>query len=162
MGETSAAASAATYQIRRKPFYLPIADEIQVFEAAWIEQAPLLLKGPTSCGKTRFVEYMAYTLGQKVLALRSDNGHLSREMPALGTGVGLFYTVACQEDLTARDLTGRYLIQGGETVRVDGPAAMVVREGAVLYLDEVVKARKDVGVVIHPLTDYRRMLLLKA
>ena len=137
------------YRIREKPFYLPIRDEIEVFERAWSEQIPLLLKGPTGCGKTRFVEYMTYTLG--------------RRAPSPGgiAGPGTLYTVACHEDLTARDLTGRYIMKGGEAVWVDGPATMAVRDGAILYLDEIVEARKDVIVVLHPLTDYRRILPLE-
>jgi nitric oxide reductase NorQ protein len=136
---------AASYRIADKPFYLPIKDEVEVFERAWAERIPLLLKGPTGCGKTRFVEYMAWSLGQ-----RRDRG--SPE------GQGELYTVACHEDLTARDLTGRYIMQGGEALWIDGPATRAVKSGGILYLDEVVEARKDVTVVIHPLTDYRRML----
>jgi len=145
----------ASYRIREKPFYLPIKDEVEVFERAWIEQIPLLLKGPTGCGKTRFVEYMAYSLGQKF-----DNARKSETADKAkgGDGPGSLYTVACHEDLTARDLTGRYIMRGGEAVWVDGPATMAVKAGGILYLDEVVEARKDVTVVIHPLTDYRRML----
>jgi nitric oxide reductase NorQ protein len=139
----------AGYRIRDKPFYLPIRDEVEVFERAFAEQIPLLLKGPTGCGKTRFVEYMTHTLGQKAASGRPTGG------------MGSLYTVACHEDLTARDLTGRYILRGGEAVWVDGPATLAVREGAVLYLDEVVEARKDVIVVLHPLTDYRRVLPLE-
>ena len=152
----------SSFHIAEKPFYLPIADEVQVFEAAWLERVPVLLKGPTGCGKTRFVEYMAYYLGQKLMSVRTTEGNVVAEHRDYPQGVGSLFTVACHEDLTARDLTGRYLIKGGETVWVDGPAAMAVRAGAILYLDEVVEARKDVTVVIHPLTDYRRMLPLEA
>jgi nitric oxide reductase NorQ protein len=130
----------ANYKITEKPFYVAIKDEIDIFEKAYAEQIPVLLKGPTGCGKTRFVEYMAYHL------------HAARK------GTGTLFTVACHEDLTARDLTGRYIMKGGETLWVDGPATMAVREGGILYLDEVVEARKDVTVILHPLTDYRRML----
>ncbi len=105
---------------------------------------------------------MSYTLGQKLVTARKENGQLSGEVRDYARGLGSLYTVACHEDLTARDLTGRYLIRGGETVWVDGPAAMAAREGAILYLDEVVEARKDVAVVIHPLADYQRMLPLEA
>lgn len=129
-----------------KPFYLPIKDEVEVFERAWAERIPLLLKGPTGCGKTRFVEYMAWRIGQR----------LGRAEGAVGPGS--LFTVSCHEDLTARDLTGRYIMKGGEAVWVDGPATMAVKAGGILYLDEIVEARKDVTVVIHPLTDYRRML----
>ena len=135
------------YRIEQKPYYVPIRDEVEIFERAWAEKIPVLLKGPTGCGKTRFVEFMAWRLGN------IGNG-LQKQFP----GVGSLYTVACHEDLTARDLTGRYVLKGGEAVWVDGPAAKAVREGAILYLDEVVEARKDVTVVIHPLTDYRRVL----
>ncbi|MDJ0951200.1 MAG: CbbQ/NirQ/NorQ/GpvN family protein [Alphaproteobacteria bacterium] len=118
------------------PFYLPIGDECEVFERAYAMRLPLLLKGPTGCGKTRFVAHMAARLG----------------VP-LGT-------VACHDDLTAADLTGRYLLQGGETVWIDGPLTRAVRNGGICYLDEVVEARKDVTVVLHPLTDDRRILPL--
>lgn len=116
------------------PFYLPQGDECTVFEAAYDRQIPLLLKGPTGCGKTRFVAHMAANLGRPL------------------------YTVACHDDLSAADLIGRFLLKGGETEWVDGPLTRAVREGAICYLDEVVEARKDVTVVLHPLTDDRRML----
>lgn len=116
------------------PFYLPQADEIPVFQAAYDNQLPVLLKGPTGCGKTRFVAHMAARLGRPL------------------------YTVACHDDLSAADLIGRYLLKGGETHWVDGPLTRAVREGAICYLDEVVEARKDVTVVLHPLTDDRRIL----
>lgn len=116
------------------PHYRPVADEVDVFQRAYRAQLPVLLKGPTGCGKTRFVAHMAATLGRPLI------------------------TVACHEDLTASDLLGRYLLLGDETVWVDGPLAAGVRHGAVVYLDEVVEARKDSLVVIHPLTDDRRIL----
>ncbi len=116
------------------PFYLPSTDECALFEAASANELPVLLKGPTGCGKTRFVAHMAAKLGRPL------------------------YTVACHDDLSASDLIGRYLLKGGETVWVDGPLTRAVREGAICYLDEVVEARKDVTVVLHPLTDDRRML----
>ena len=116
------------------PFYLPQGDECDVFAAAYTNRLPLLLKGPTGCGKTRFVEHMAARLGLPL------------------------FTVACHDDLSAADLIGRYLLKGGETVWVDGPLTRAVREGAICYLDEVVEARKDVTVVLHPLTDDRRIL----
>lgn len=147
MSATTAGSGAAVYTIKEKPFYIPIKDEVEIFERAWSDQIPVLLKGPTGCGKTRFVEYMAWHLGRK---------HLAKTKAA--SGVGALYTVACHEDLTARDLTGRFIMKGGETIWIDGPATSAVREGAILYLDEVVEARKDVTVVIHPLTDYRRIL----
>ena len=116
------------------PFYLAQGDECDLFRAAHANSLPLLLKGPTGCGKTRFVTHMAAELNLPL------------------------YTVACHDDLSAADLIGRYLLKGGETVWVDGPLTRAVREGAICYLDEVVEARKDVTVVLHPLTDDRRIL----
>ena len=116
------------------PFYLPQGDECDVFRAAYANRMPLLLKGPTGCGKTRFVAHMAAVIGRPL------------------------YTVACHDDLSAADLIGRFLLKGGETEWVDGPLTRAVREGAICYLDEVVEARKDVAVVLHPLTDDRRIL----
>jgi nitric oxide reductase NorQ protein len=127
------------------PFYLPVADEVQLFTAAWENRLPVLLKGPTGCGKTRFLEHMAQTVRR-----RDSNG--------AGRIAGNLVTVACHEDLTGSDLVGRYLIKGDETVWIDGPLTRAVRHGAVCYLDEVVEARKDTIVLIHPLTDYRRLL----
>lgn len=118
-------------------FYVPIKDECEIFEAAANRALPVMLKGPTGCGKTRFVSHMAERLGRKL------------------------YTVACHDDLTAADLTGRYLLKGDETIWVDGPLTRAAREGAICYLDEVVEARKDVTVVLHPLTDDRRILPLE-
>lgn len=117
------------------PWYLPVGDEVQVFEAAYRARLPVLLKGPTGCGKTRFIEHMAWRLSG---------------MPLV--------TVACHEDLTATDLVGRYLLSADSTVWMDGPLTRAVRSGAICYLDEVVEARKDTTVVIHPLTDHRRVL----
>ncbi len=149
----------SSYRIEEKPFYLSIKDEVEIFERAWIEQIPVLLKGPTGCGKTRFVEYMTWHLGQKVYrAAGAGTAGGAAGAGPFAHGVGSLYTVACHEDMTARDLTGRYIMKGGEAVWIDGPATMAVKEGAILYLDEVVEARKDVTVVIHPLTDYRRLL----
>ena len=124
------------------PFYLPIGDEIEIFRAAYECRLPVLLKGPTGCGKTRFVEHMAHLL----MAGRSD------DIPET------IVTVACHEDLTGSDLVGRYLIKGDDTVWVDGPLTQAVRTGAICYLDEIVEARKDTIVLIHPLTDHRRIL----
>jgi nitric oxide reductase NorQ protein len=123
-----------THRIREEPFYLPVGDEIVLFEAAARARLPVMLKGPTGCGKTRFVEYMAWRLGRPLI------------------------TVACHEDLFASDLIGRYLLKNDETVWLDGPLAQAVRMGAICYLDEVVEARKDTTVVIHPLADDRRVL----
>jgi nitric oxide reductase NorQ protein len=124
------------------PYYLPIRDEIEVFTEAYACRLPVLLKGPTGCGKTRFVEYMA----QRLLGRPPGDAK-----PSL-------ITVACHEDLTGSDLVGRYLIQGDDTVWIDGPLTQAVRAGAICYLDEVVEARKDTIVLIHPLTDHRRIL----
>jgi nitric oxide reductase NorQ protein len=125
------------------PFYLPVGDEVDLFRAAWEARLPVLLKGPTGCGKTRFIEHMAH-----VLPRRASNGHAGERL----------ITVACHEDLTGSDLVGRYLIKGDETVWIDGPLTRAVRHGAICYLDEVVEARKDTVVLIHPLTDHRRLL----
>jgi len=118
------------------PFYHETARECALFQTAHDRGLPLLLKGPTGCGKTRFVEHMAARLGRTL------------------------HTVACHDDLSAADLIGRYLLKGGETVWVDGPLTRAVREGGICYLDEVVEARKDVTVVLHPLTDTRRTLMI--
>jgi nitric oxide reductase NorQ protein len=123
----------------RAPYYLPIGDEVEVFTAAYEKRLPVLLKGPTGCGKTRFVEYMAARLKPQ------------------GDGPRLV-TVACHEDLTGSDLVGRYLIKGDETVWIDGPLTQAVKCGAICYLDEIVEARKDTIVLIHPLSDHRRIL----
>ena len=132
-----------TIGLEKEPYYLPIADEVAVFQAAYEARLPILLKGPTGCGKTRFVEHMAWRLyrQQQVSAL---------DVPLL--------TISCHEDLTATDLVGRYLLRGDETVWQDGPLTSAVRSGAICYLDEVVEARKDTTVLIHSLTDHRRML----
>jgi nitric oxide reductase NorQ protein len=129
--------------VRDAPFYLPVGDEVELFRAAWNARLPVLLKGPTGCGKTRFIEHMAHVLPRK-----GGNGHAPEPL----------VTVACHEDLTGSDLVGRYLIKGDETVWIDGPLTRAVRHGAVCYLDEIVEARKDTVVLIHPLTDHRRIL----
>jgi len=116
------------------PWYLPSGKEIELFEHAYHNQLPLLIKGPTGCGKTRFISHMAARLGRPL------------------------YTVSCHDDLTAADLIGRHLIGDGETYWNDGPLTRAVREGAICYLDEVVEARKDTTVVLHPLSDDRRIL----
>jgi nitric oxide reductase NorQ protein len=122
------------YLITREPYYLDVKDEVSMFETAYRTKLPVMLKGPTGCGKTRFVEAMAYRLGRPLV------------------------TVACHEDLSATDLVGRYLLEGDETIWHDGPLTTAVRHGAICYLDEVVEARKDTIVLIHPLTDDRRIL----
>ena len=122
------------YRVADEPYYLAVAREVELFEAAHAARLPVMLKGPTGCGKTRFVEYMAWRLKRPLI------------------------TVACHEDLSATDLVGRFLLQGDETVWHDGPLAAAVRQGAICYLDEVVEARKDTIVIIHSLTDHRRIL----
>lgn len=131
------APAAATNAAATMPYYRETGNERAMFEQAYRQGLPLLIKGPTGCGKTRFVSHMAERLGRPL------------------------FTVACHDDLTAADLTGRYLLQGGETRWVDGPLTRAVREGGICYLDEVVEARKDVTVVLHPLTDDRRVLPLE-
>ena len=122
------------YLIEEEPYYLATGDELAIAEAAYREGVPLLLKGPTGCGKTRFMQYLAWKLGRPLV------------------------TVSCHDDLSTSDLVGRYLIRAGEAVWSDGPLTMAVRAGAICYLDEIVEARKDTTVVIHPLADDRRQL----
>ncbi len=122
------------YKAASEPFYLPIRSEVELFESAYHARLPVMLKGPTGCGKTRFVEHMAWRMNRPLI------------------------TVACHEDLSATDLVGRFLLEGEETVWHDGPLTKAVRNGAICYLDEVVEARKDTVVIIHPLTDDRRRL----
>jgi nitric oxide reductase NorQ protein len=123
-----------SFRITREPFYAEVRGEVGLFAIAARSKMPVMLKGPTGCGKTRFVQHMAYKLGRPLI------------------------TVACHEDLTASDLVGRYLLQGQETVWMDGPLTLGVKHGAIVYLDEVVEARKDTTVIIHPLSDDRRVL----
>jgi len=121
-------------RIMNEPFYLPIRDEVELFTIAYENKLPLMLKGPTGCGKTRFLSYMAFKMSLPLI------------------------TIACHEDLTASDLVGRYLLDGSTTRWQDGPLSLAVRHGGICYLDEIVEARKDTTVVIHPLTDDRRVL----
>ena len=146
------------YHPEREPFYLPIADEVVLFTAAFKEKIPVLLKGPTGCGKTRFVEYMAWKLGRPLTIIRDATD--GEQAPAGGDQMAALplVTVACHEDLTASDLVGRYLLEGESTRWIDGPLTRAVKAGAICYLDEVVEARKDTTVLIHPLTDHRRIL----
>ena len=125
------------YRIGKEPYYRPVDDEVELYEAAYSVRMPMMLKGPTGCGKTRFVEYMAWKLGKPLI------------------------TVACNEDMTASDLVGRFLLDASGTRWQDGPLAIAARHGAICYLDEVVEARQDTTVVIHPLTDNRRVLPLE-
>ncbi|MCS6327648.1 MAG: CbbQ/NirQ/NorQ/GpvN family protein [Nitrospira sp.] len=122
------------YRIAQEPFYADVRGEVGLFTIAAKSRMPVMLKGPTGCGKTRFVQHMAYRLGRPLI------------------------TVACHEDLTASDLVGRYLLKGQETVWMDGPLTLGVKQGAIVYLDEIVEARKDTTVIIHPLSDDRRLL----
>lgn len=142
------------YHPVREPYYLPAGDEVELFEAAFEQKIPVLLKGPTGCGKTRFVEYMAWRLGRPVTIIKDVTGQSDS---ARVEGLPLV-TVACHEDLTASDLVGRYLLEGESTRWIDGPLTRAVKAGAICYLDEVVEARKDTTVLIHPLTDHRRLL----
>src|SRR3979411_2362445 len=125
------------YRVVSAPFYQPVGDESAVFEAAFTERLPVMLKGPTGCGKTRFVEHMAWRLSKPLV------------------------TIACHEDMTASDLVGRHLLDASGTRWQDGPLTTAARHGAICYLDEVVEARQDTTVVIHPLTDARRVLPLE-
>jgi len=124
------------YTVKREPFYRPVGNEVELFDAAYSARMPVMLKGPTGCGKSRFVEYVAYRLRRPLI------------------------TVACNEDMTASDLVGRFLLDKDGTKWQDGPLTMAARMGAICYLDEVVEARQDTTVVIHPLTDHRRQLPL--
>ena len=126
----------AQYRIDKEPFYQPQGDEVALYEAAYAARLPVMLKGPTGCGKSRFVEYMAWKQGRPLI------------------------TVACNEDMTASDLVGRYLLDRDGTRWLDGPLTTAARIGAICYLDEIVEARQDTTVVIHPLTDHRRTLPL--
>ncbi|MES9844326.1 MAG: CbbQ/NirQ/NorQ/GpvN family protein [Candidatus Sedimenticola sp. PURPLELP] len=124
------------YLITEEPFYQAQGDEVALYEAAYEERLPVMIKGPTGCGKSRFIEHMAWKLGKPLI------------------------TVACNEDMTASDLVGRYLLDADGTRWLDGPLTVAARIGAICYLDEVVEARQDTTVVIHPLTDHRRTLPL--
>ena len=143
------------YVIREEPYYLPLHNEIEIFEAAYAQKIPVLLKGPTGCGKTRFVEYMAYKLGQPLAVVKP---HIKDQPTPTERGGIPLVTVACHEDLSATDLVGRYLLEGESTRWIDGPLTRAVKSGAICYLDEIVEARKDTTVLIHPLTDHRRLL----
>ena len=135
--EQASSSVLADYTMASEPYYRPVGDEVTVFEAAYSQRMPMMLKGPTGCGKTRFIEYMAWRLGRPLI------------------------TVACHEDMTASDLVGRFLLDAEGTVWHDGPLTLAVRHGAICYLDEIVEARQDTTVVIHPLTDERRILPLE-
>jgi nitric oxide reductase NorQ protein len=127
----------SNYLISNEPYYRSVGNEVRLFEAAYSSRLPMMLKGPTGCGKTRFIEHMAWRLNKPLI------------------------TIACHEDMTASDLVGRYLLDSEGTVWHDGPLTLAVRHGAICYLDEIVEARQDTTVVIHPLTDNRRILPLE-
>ena len=146
------------YYLTEEPYYVPIDDEVVLFEAAYRQKIPVLLKGPTGCGKTRFIEYMSYKLGRSLTKVKRRRGAgKGAANPSNGHNIPLV-TIACHEDLSASDLVGRYLLEGGNTVWIDGPLTRAVKAGGICYLDEIVEARKDTTVLIHPLTDHRRFL----
>ena len=136
VAKINAEQAASQYIVKQEPYYRPVADEVETYEAAYAARLPMMLKGPTGCGKSRFVEYMAWKLGKPLI------------------------TVACNEDMTASDLIGRFLLDKDGTKWQDGPLTLAARIGAICYLDEVVEARQDTTVVIHPVTDHRRELPL--
>ena len=142
------------FLVRDEPYYRVVGDELDLFTAAYHQHIPVLLKGPTGCGKTRFVEYMAWKLGRPLSVMNEDGAQELKE----GEVRVPLVTIACHEDLTASDLVGRYLLDANGTRWIDGPMTRAVKNGAILYLDEVVEARKDTTVLIHPLTDHRRIL----
>ena len=143
------------YYVTEEPYYVPTSDEIEIFESAYRQRVPLLLKGPTGTGKTRFVEHMAWRLSEGI-ANRNPNG----SSPSKADEKLPLITVACHEDLTASDLVGRYLLDADGTRWIDGPLTRAVKYGGICYLDEIVEARKDTTVIIHPLTDHRRSLTI--
>jgi nitric oxide reductase NorQ protein len=144
--------------VKEEPFYVAGADEAEIFEAAFRQRVPVLLKGPTGTGKTRFIEYMAWKLGQPLTIVKDGAKGNSRGMSS--NGAVPLVTVACHEDLTASDLVGRYLLDAAGTRWIDGPLTRAVKVGGICYLDEIVEARKDTTVIIHPLTDHRRLLTI--
>lgn len=144
------------YHLTEEPYYVPLGDEVELFEAAYFQKIPVLFKGPTGCGKTRFVEYMSYRLAQPLTKITQKDETVP-DGDANGRTVPLV-TIACHEDLSASDLVGRYLLEGDSTVWIDGPLTRAVKAGGICYLDEIVEARKDTTVLIHPLTDHRRVL----
>ena len=143
------------FYVADEPFYVPTSDEIEIFESAYRQRVPILLKGPTGTGKTRFVEHMAWRLTESLSPPKSKSASSN------GSGQKLpLITVACHEDLTASDLVGRYLLDADGTRWIDGPLTRAVKSGGICYLDEIVEARKDTTVIIHPLTDHRRSLTI--
>jgi len=144
------------YTVQEEPFYAPTSDEIDIFTAAYEQRLPILLKGPTGVGKTRFVEHMAWRLSQSLSVVQDG----TKQASSNGDGGIPLVTVACHEDMTASDLIGRYLLDANGTRWVDGPLTRAVKAGGICYLDEIVEARKDTTVIVHPLTDHRRMLTI--
>ena len=143
------------FYVSDEPFYVSTSDEIEIFESAYRQRVPILLKGPTGTGKTRFVEHMAWRLTESLSPPKSKSASSN------GSGQKLpLITVACHEDLTASDLVGRYLLDADGTRWIDGPLTRAVKSGGICYLDEIVEARKDTTVIIHPLTDHRRSLTI--
>jgi nitric oxide reductase NorQ protein len=145
------------YHMTEEPYYVPVADEVELFEAAYAQKIPVIFKGPTGCGKTRFIEYMSYRLGQPLTRIKQNQAE-GEETLRTDDDIMPLVTIACHEDLTSSDLVGRYLLQGDNTVWIDGPLTRAVKAGGICYLDEIVEARKDTTVLIHPLTDHRRIL----
>ena len=141
------------YQLTQEPYYVPVADEVELFEAAYAQKIPVIFKGPTGCGKTRFIEYMSYRLGQPLTRVKQTPSPGAPDAVRTDDDIMPLVTIACHEDLTASDL-----LEGNETVWIDGPLTRAVKAGGICYLDEIVEARKDTTVLIHPLTDHRRIL----
>ena len=149
------------FLVRTEPYYRAVGDELELFTAAYKQHIPVLLKGPTGCGKTRFVEYMAWKLGLPMTVVKGEKGNKKGKKKEGAEDEGIrvpLVTIACHEHLPASDLVGRYLLDANGTRWIDGPMTRAVKAGAILYLDEVVEARKDTTVLIHPLTDHRRIL----
>ena len=147
------------YIVEAEPFYISLTDEVEIFEAAYRQKIPILLKGPTGTGKTRFVEYMAWKLGQPLTVVKKESDKTAAAQASPNGGLPLV-TVACHEDMTASDLVGRYLLDAKGTRWIDGPLTRAVKVGGICYLDEIVEARKDTTVIIHPLADHRRILTI--
>ena len=147
------------YIVEAEPFYISLSDEVEIFEAAYRQRIPILLKGPTGTGKTRFVEYMAWKLGQPLSVVKKNSDKTAATQASPNGGLPLV-TVACHEDMTASDLVGRYLLDANGTRWIDGPLTRAVKVGGICYLDEIVEARKDTTVIIHPLADHRRILTI--
>ena len=150
-------------EITKEPYYLPTGNEVKVFLSAFKRKLPLLLKGPTGCGKTRFIEYMAFKLGQQATIVRRDREgkQLVAETKDFEKKRSFIITVPCHEDLSANDLVGRYFLTMDQGAKwIDGPLTKAARFGGICYLDEIVEARKGVTVLLHSLTDYRRTLPL--